>query len=167
MSNTYWTGIFLTVQWSHFKFTSCFVENIVALPPFLHRKPCVLSLLTVVLYGFVWPLAYISAGGLYTEAEKAAVIWTLGAGTFFPQQPAAQKEGKQSFSDDAMTFTTSRLRKKKKILVNLRKSQLALLFWRFDGLHHNIVLLVFSSGLQRTWPVIVMYLGFFSDTHFT
>lgn len=43
-------------------------------PTLLQRRCRLLSLLTVVLFGFVWPLAYISAGGLYTEAERAAVI---------------------------------------------------------------------------------------------
>ena len=49
-------------------------KNVTVLTRSLHRQSTPLSLLTVVLFGFVWPLAYISAGGLYTEAEKAAVI---------------------------------------------------------------------------------------------
>ena len=39
-----------------------------------YRQYSPLSELNVVLFGFVWPSAYISAGGLYTEAERAAVI---------------------------------------------------------------------------------------------
>lgn len=72
------------------------------------------SLLSVLLFCFVvWPLAYILAGGLYTEAEKTAVISPLGAGTLFPLTTAKslKKGGKHNVPDDAMTFTTSGLKK--------------------------------------------------------
>lgn len=131
-------------------------KNTVVLTQSLQRQSNLLSLLTVVLFGFVWPFAYISAGGLYTEAEKAAVIWPLGAGTFFPLTTAnSPKGGKTKFSWRCNAIYYQQL--ETKILGNLRKSQLALLFWRFDGLHHNIVFLTFSSGLQQTWLVVALY----------
>lgn len=97
-------------------------------PTLLQRRCRLLSLLTVVLFGFVWPLAYISAGGLYTEAERAAVIWPLGAGTFFPLTTAnstkkgENKQTKQNFPDDALPFTTSNSKQKK--------------FWEISGNHN-------------------------------
>lgn len=105
---------------------------------------------------FSGPLLTSQRAGCTQKLKRAAVIWPLGAGTFFPLTTAnSRKRGKTKSSYDAMPFTTSSL--KLKILGNLRKSQLALLFWRFDGLHHNIVLLAFSSGPQKIWLVLVLY----------
>lgn len=102
------------------------------------------------------PLLTSQQAGCTQKLKKLELFDHLEQGPFFhSQQLTAQKGGKQSFPDDAVPFTTSSL--KKKILGNLRKSQLALLFWRFDGLHHNIVLRAFSSGLQQTWLVAVLY----------
>lgn len=124
------------------------------------RQSSPVSLLTVVWFGFLRPLAYISAGGLYTEAEKAEAIWPLRAGTFFPLTTANKPQkrgwgggiGKTKFSRQC-----NAVKLKLKILGNLRKSQLALLFLRFDGLHHNTVLLAFSSGLEHIWLVAALY----------
>lgn len=80
----------------------------------LHRQSRRLSLLTVVLFGFVWPLAYISAGGLYTEAEKAAVIWPLGAGTFFPLTTAKKGENKIFLTMQCRLLPAAWVKKKKK-----------------------------------------------------
>lgn len=52
---------------------------------------------------------------------------------------------------------------------NFSKSQLALLFLRFDDLHHNIVLIAFSSRLQRTWLLALLYCmgpGFLANTFY-
>lgn len=67
------------------------------------------------------PLLTCQRGNLYTEAEKAAVIWPLGAGSFFPLTTAhSPKGGKQSFLDDAVPFTTNSLKK----------------FWEISGNHN-------------------------------
>lgn len=127
------------------------------LPNFLQKQSSLLSVLVVVvclvLSGL---LTYISVGGLYTEAEKTAVIWPLGAWTFFPLTAAnSPKRGKTKFSWRCNAVYYQQF--ETKILGNFRKSQLALLFWRFDGLHHNIVLPAFSFGTQKTWLAVVLH----------
>lgn len=106
-----------SAQWFHWAKCFCFSYTCFAskcsCAYSVHRQFSLLSLLTVVLFGFVWPFAYISAGGLYTEAEKAAVIWPLGAGIFFPLTTAnSPKRGKTKFPDDAVPLTTSSLKHK-------------------------------------------------------
>lgn len=114
-----------------------------------------LSLLTVVLFGFVWPLAYISAGGLYTEAERAAVIRPLGAGMFFPLSAAnSPKRGKTKFPWRCNAVYNQQLQTKK--------------FWEISGNHnwhcyfegliaYIITLKILLSPPQKTWLVVVLY----------
>lgn len=114
----------------------------------VHRQSSLLSPLTVVLFGFVWPLAYISAGGLYTEAEKAALIWTLGAGTFFPLITAnSTKRGETKFSWQCSVAYYQQL--EKQILGNHN--------WHcyFEGLMADGCAILYSMGPR-----------FFPNTHF-
>lgn len=112
------------------------------------EQPSPLSLLTVVLFGFVWPLLTSQQAGCTQKLKKLQLFDHLEQGPIFhSQRLTAQKRGKTKFPWRCNAVYYQQL-EKKKILGNLRKSQLALLFWRFDGLHHNIVLLAFSSW---TW----------------
>lgn len=122
----------------------------------LHLQSSLLRPLAVVLFGFVFPFAYISVGGLYTEAEK---LWLfshleLEPPFFFPSTIARGLKMRIKFSWRHNDVYYQWL--EKNVLGNLRKSQLALLFWKFDVLHHNIVVHAFSSGFQQTWLLSVI-----------
>lgn len=123
-----------------------------------------------VVHGFVFPFAYISAGGLYTEAEKLWLLFHLELTTpFFVSTIASSLKLKIKFSWQCNDVYREWLEKKKNALGNGRKSQLALLYWTLDVLHHNIVLgfpLAFSRLGWCLWLLHCMDLGLLPNTFY-
>lgn len=103
------------------------------------------------------PLLTSQQAGCTQKLKELQLFDHLEQGPFFhSQQLTAPKRGKTKFSWRCTAIYYQQL-ETKKILGNLRKSQLALLFSRFDGLHHNNVLLAFSSVPMKSWLAVGLY----------